>query len=198
MTPTFDQLQKLLKQLPGLGARSAERIALHLLVEKPERMAPLIEALQAASKTMRRCARCGHLAESDSCQICSDTHRDTTRLCIVEQVPDLLALEKTSSYRGLYHVLHGKLSPINGVGEEQLNLSALRERLKESPPSEVILALSNDIEGEATCHLLQERYLEPLGIKTTRIGFGLPSGSALLYADAITLKNALEARRDYK
>lgn len=198
MTPTLDQLQKLLKQLPGLGARSAERIALHLLVERPERMAPLIEALQAAAKTTKRCTRCGHIAETDLCLICSDSRRDTARLCIVEQVPDLLALEKTASYRGVYHVLHGKLSPINGVGEAQLNLATLRERLVNSQPAEVILALSNDIEGEATCHLLQERYLEPLKIKATRIGFGLPSGSALLYADSVTLRNALEARRDYK
>lgn len=198
MTPTLDQLQKLLKQLPGLGARSAERIALHLLVERPERMAPLIEALQAAAKRTKRCTRCGHIAETDLCLICSDSRRDTARLCIVEQVPDLLALEKTASYRGVYHVLHGKLSPINGVGEAQLNLATLRERLVISQPAEVILALSNDIEGEATCHLLQERYLEPLKIKATRIGFGLPSGSALLYADSVTLRNALEARRDYK
>lgn len=198
MTTGYDQLHKLLRQLPGLGARSAERIALHLLVERPERMAPLLEALQAAARTTTRCTTCGHLAEGPLCTICADPRRDTSRLCIVEQVPDLLALEKAGTYRGTYHILHGKLSPINAIGEAQLNLATLRDRLHTTPPTEVILALSNDIEGEATCHLLQQHYLHPLNLKTTRIGFGLPSGSSLLYADPTTLRSALDSRRTYQ
>jgi recombination protein RecR len=198
MTSTLEKLQQVLKQLPGLGYRSAERIALHLLVEKPERLTVLVDALQQAARTVRRCDRCGNLAEESLCSICSDSLRDHSVVCVVEQVPDLVALERSAAYRGVYHVLHGKLSPIHGVGPEELNFGALRTRLRDGSVREIILALSNDVEGEATCHYLTSELLPPTGGPTvTRIGFGLPSGGGVLYADSVTLKSALDGRRSY-
>jgi len=198
MTPAFEQLQKHLKQLPGLGYRSAERIALHLLVEKPARLPALVAALEAAAGAVRRCERCGNLAEGPHCAICADERRDRASVCVVEHVPDLVAIERSGAFRGTYHVLHGKLSPIAGVGPEDLNFAALHARLAAGEITELILALSNDVEGEATCHFLTE-HLPPGGTVTvSRIGFGLPSGGGVLYADAVTLKSALEGRRGYK
>src|SRR3954463_1908497 len=176
MTPAFEKLQKHLKQLPGLGYRSSERIALHLLVEKPAQLPALVEALQEAARSVRRCTRCGNLAEAELCPICADERRDQAVVCVVEHVPDLVAVERSGAYRGVYHVLHGKLSPIQGVGPEDLNFAALFSRVEAGDVNELILALSNDVEGEATCHFLTEqlRSHQP-AVKTTRIGFGLPS-----------------------
>ena len=196
MTPALETLQKQLKQLPGIGYRSAERIALHLLVEKPARLPELVAALQAAAQNVRRCSVCGNLAEEPVCPVCADEKRRSGQVCVVEYVPDLAAIERSGAYRGRYHVLHGKLSPIRGVTPEDLNLASLLQRISSGEITELILALSNDVEGEATCHYLLER-LPKSGVKVTRIGFGLPSGSGVLYADAVTLKSALEARRDY-
>lgn len=202
MTPAFEKLQKHLKQLPGLGYRSSERIALHLLVEKPDRLPALVAALEEAARSVRRCTRCGNLAEGDLCAICGDERRDQAIVCIVEQVPDLVAIERSGAYRGTYHVLHGKLSPIHGVGPEELNLAALFARVETGEVTEIILALSNDVEGEATCHYLTERLekaasAKGAGVKVSRIGFGLPSGGGVLYADSVTLKSALDGRRAY-
>jgi recombination protein RecR len=196
MTPSLEALQKQLKQLPGIGYRSAERIALHLLVEKPGRLPELVSALQAAAKGVRRCSVCGNLAEEEHCPICAEERRRTGQVCVVENVQDLAAIERSGAFRGRYHVLHGKLSPIRGIAPEDLNLAALIQRIESGEATELILALSNDVEGEATCHYLIER-LPKTGVTVTRIGFGLPSGSGVLYADAVTLKSALEGRRSY-
>lgn len=197
MTPAFEKLQQHLKQLPGVGFRSAERIALHLLVEKPAKLATLVQALEEATRSVRRCTRCGSLAEGELCAICADERRDHRIVCVVEHVPDLVALERSGAYRGGYHVLHGKLSPIQGVGPGDLNLATLLGRVQAGEVRELILALSNDVEGEATCHYLTQ-HLPPDGaVKVTRIGFGLPSGGGVLYADSVTLKSALDARREY-
>jgi len=196
MTPALENLQKQLKQLPGVGYRSAERIALHLLVEKPAKLPELVTALQAAAQSVRRCEVCGHLAEEERCAICADPRRANGQVCVVENVPDLAAIERSGAYHGRYHVLHGKLSPIRGIAPEDLNLGSLLQRLQSGESTELILALSNDVEGEATCHYLTER-LPKGGVKITRIGFGLPSGGGVLYADSVTLKSALEGRRDY-
>lgn len=208
MTPSFEKLQKQLKRLPGLGFRSSERIALHLLVEKPEQLPALVQALEEASRSVKRCTRCGNLAESAAenaaplCAICSDIRRDHSVVCVVEHVPDLVAMERSAAYRGAYHVLHGKLSPISGVGPEHLNFAALFHRVESGEARELILALSNDVEGEATCHYLTQHLpksaTDGAPVKTTRIGFGLPSGGGVLYADSVTLKSALEGRRDYQ
>lgn len=198
MTPAFEKLQKHLKQLPGLGFRSSERIALHLLVEKPGRLPELVRALEEAAGSVRRCTRCGNLAETELCAICSDEKRDGGSICVVEHVPDLVAIERSGAFRGMYHVLHGKLSPIHGVGPEELNLAALHERIASGEVTELILALPNDVEGEATCHYITEHLPVGREVTATRIGFGLPSGGGVLYADAVTLKSALEGRRGYK
>lgn len=196
MTPAFENLQKRLRQLPGIGYRSAERIALSLLVERPERLPELVAALQEAAGSVQRCARCGNLAENELCEICADQRRMSRVVCVVEQVPDLVAIERSGAYRGVYHVLHGKLSPIQGVAPEHLNFGPLLARLEAGEIDEIILALSNDVEGEATCHYLVSRL--PAGrVKVSRIGFGLPSGGGVLYADSVTLKSALDGRRDY-
>lgn len=194
----FEKLQQHLKQLPGLGFRSSERIALHLLVEKPERLPQLVAALEEAARTVRRCSRCGNIAEGELCALCADERRDQSVVCVVEQVPDLVALERSGAYRGVYHVLHGKLSPLHGIGPQDLNFAALFTRVETGGIGELILALSNDVEGEATCHYLTEQLAtQGREVKVTRIGFGLPSGGGVLYADSVTLKSALEARRTY-
>jgi recombination protein RecR len=193
----FEQLQQQLKQLPGLGHRSAERLAMHLLVEMPESLAALMAALQAAANSVRRCTRCGHLAEGGLCAICADPKRDAGIVCVVEHVPDLVALERAGTYHGVYHVLHGKLSPMHGVGPEHLNLAALFTRVGEGGVRELILALANDVEGEATCHYMSQHLPAGSGVKVSRIGFGLPSGGGVLYADPVTLKSARAGRRDY-
>lgn len=213
MTPAFEKLQQALKRLPGVGYRSAERIALHLLVEKPERLPELVAMLEEAARIVRRCARCGNLAEGDLCAVCADARRDQAVVCVVEHTPDLVAMERSGAYRGVYHVLHGRLSPINGVGPDDLNWSALRSRLEAGEVRELILALGNDVEGEATCHFITQQLAEAGGasdagsvregegaagpVKVSRIGFGLPSGGGVLYADAVTLRSALEGRREY-
>jgi recombination protein RecR len=196
LTPAFEELQRLLKGLPGIGYRSAERIALNLLVEKPARLPELVRALEQAAKSVRRCERCGNLAEEKLCAICGDERRSAAQVCVVETVPDLVAVERSGAYRGRYHVLHGKLSPIHGVGPEDLNLASLLARLKSGGVEELILALSNDVEGEATCHYLTEQ-AAGMKLRITRIGFGLPSGAGVVYADAVTLKSAMEGRREY-
>lgn len=197
MTPAFDHLVKQLKKLPGLGFRSAERIALHLLVEKPADTAALIEALESATRQVKRCGRCGNLAEEARCGICRDSRRDPSLLAVVEQVPDLMAIESSGAFKGHYHVLHGKLSPIKGIGPDQLNLDSLGKRMRDEDISEVVLALSNDIEGEATCHYISETLLPDRPVSVSRIGFGLPSGGGILYADQITVKSAIDGRRSY-
>lgn len=197
MTPAYEQLLQQLKRLPGLGYRSAERIALELLVEKPENMRELIESLEKASQQVGRCADCGNIAEDSICAVCADPRRQTRSLCIVEHVPDLVAVERSSAWAGRYHILHGKLSPIHGVGPGDLNLDSLVRRLEEDELEEIVLALSNDIEGQATCHYIQEEIVGDRPIRVSRIGFGLPSGGGVTFADSLTLKSALEGRRSY-
>ena len=171
---------------------------MHLLIEKPEQLAPLVAALEEAARTIRRCVRCGNLAGGDLCPICADERRDQRAVCVVEHVPDLVALERSSAWCGVYHVLHGRLSPMQGVGPENLNLSGLLGRIASGGVDELILALANDVEGEATCHYITQHLPAGSTTKVTRIGFGLPSGGGVLYADAVTLKSALDGRRSYK
>lgn len=193
----IEKLQQQLKKLPGVGYRSAERIALHLVVEHPESLPELVAALQEAARSLRRCARCGNLAESELCPICSDPKRDQRSVCVVEHVPDLAALERSGAWKGGYHVLHGRLSPLHGVGPNDLNLARLFARIEAGEVDELTLALSNDVEGEATCHYLVEHLPAGRPVKVSRIAFGLPSGGGVLYADATTLRSALDGRRQY-
>ena len=198
MTPAYDKLLQQLKRLPSLGYRSAERIAMHLLVEQPEELTELISSLDSAKSAVGRCRICGNIAEDEICGICADERRDTSKVCVVEHVPDLMAIERSAAWKGTYHVLHGKLSPIHGVGPEDLNFASLQKRIDEGGISEFVLALSNDIEGQATCHYIQEELVGNQPIEVTRIGFGLPSGGGVTYADSVTLRSALEARTHYE
>lgn len=195
MTAAFEKLQQALRKLPGVGFRSSERIALHLLLGKPEQLQVLVAALEEASRAIHRCARCGNLSEDTLCFVCSDLKRDHRSVCVVEGVPDLVAIEKSGSWRSSYHVLHGKLSPMHGVGPDDLNFSRLFARVESGEVDEVVLALPNDVEGEATCHYIQEKLPAGRNVRVTRIGFGIPSGGGVLYADSVTLKSALDGRR---
>jgi recombination protein RecR len=198
VTTAFEKLQQSLRKLPGIGYRSSERIALHLLIGKPEQLPVLVEALGEAARSIHRCVRCGNLAEDSFCPVCSDPRRDPRCVCVVETVPDLVAIERSASWRGIYHVLHGKLSPLHGVGPDDLNIASLVARAESGEIDEIVLALPNDVEGEATCHYLQERLPTDRGVRVTRIGFGIPSGGGVLYADAVTLKSALDGRREFR
>ncbi|MGC6423884.1 MAG: recombination mediator RecR [Lentimonas sp.] len=198
MTPAYESLLNKLKKLPGLGYRSAERIAMYLLVENREELDDLTTSLRNAADAVSRCECCGNMAEGELCAICPDERRDQTRICVVEHVPDLMAIERSAAWKGQYHVLHGKLSPIHGVGPEQLNFESLSTRISGGEVGELVLALSNDIEGQATCHYIQEELLANTDIRATRIGFGLPSGGGVTFADAVTLRSALEGRREYQ
>lgn len=198
MTPAYDSLLQQLKRLPGLGYRSAERVAMHLLVEQPEAMVELLRAMNAACEAVGRCRICGNMAESELCAVCEDENRDNCTICVVEHVPDLIAIERSGAWKAQYHVLHGKLSPIHGVGPEQLNFPGLQARIESGLVLELVLALSNDVEGQATCHYIQEELVQGRPIQVSRIGFGLPSGGGVTYADSVTLRSALEGRRTYE
>jgi recombination protein RecR len=198
VTAAFEKLQLALRKLPGIGYRSSERIALHLLLGKPEQVEALVAALGDASSSIHRCSRCGNLSEGELCAVCSDPRRDQRSVCVVENVPDLVALERSASWKAVYHVLHGKLSPLQGVGPGDLNIAGLLSRIEAGDVDEIVLALSNDVEGEATCHYLQQHLPAGRPLKVTRIGFGIPSGGGVLYADSVTLKNALESRRAFQ
>ena len=184
-----------LKSLPGLGYRSAEKVALHLIVENPKASTGLVDRLTQAAEALGPCKTCGNLAEDQLCSLCASEERDSSQLCIVEGVTDLFAMERAGIFRGLYHVLHGKLAPIRGVGPENLNLISLENRLEDGKVKEVILALGNDMEGEATCHYLNQEIFGKREIQVTRIGFGLPSGGGVTYADEVTLRSALDGRK---
>tara|TARA_B100000989_G_scaffold80265_1_gene57203 strand:- start:323 stop:919 length:597 start_codon:yes stop_codon:yes gene_type:complete len=198
MTPAYDSLLQQLKRLPSLGYRSAERVAMHLLVEKPDTMPDLLDSMKLARESVCRCKICGNMAESEICAICDDDTRDASKICVVEHVPDLIAIERSNAWKARYHVLHGKLSPIHGVDPEKLNLRSLQARIQTGEVTELVLALSNDIEGQATCHFIQEELVEDRPIEVSRIGFGLPSGGGVTYADSVTLRSALEGRRTYE
>ncbi len=188
-------------KLPGIGPKSAQRLAIHLLHSPASRVTPLGEAVLGLKENVMFCAACWNIAESDPCKICTDTSRDQGVICVVEDILDVVALEKTSEFKGAYHVLHGALSPIDGVGPEQLKIIELFERIKKSqsgekPVREVILATNPSLEGEATALYIQ-KHLRDIGVKITRIARGLPVGADLEYADEITLTKALQGRGEF-
>ena len=183
-----------LGRLPGVGPKSAQRIAFHLLKLPVEDAARLARAITEAKERVRFCRRCFNVSESDECGICSDPRRDPAVVCVVEDPRDVVAVEKTQEFRGRYHVLHGAISPIEGIGPEQLRVKELLARLEPEGIEEVILCTNPTIEGEATAMYLA-RLLKPLGVRATRIASGLPVGGDLEYADELTLGRALEGRR---
>lgn len=182
-------------RLPGIGPKTAQRLAFHLLKAPREDAAALAEALVALKDRTRLCRRCFNLCEAELCGVCQDPRRDGSVLCVVEEINDLLAIEKTREFRGLYHVLGGSLSPLDGRGPEQIRTRELQARLEPGGVREVILATNPNVEGEATALYLL-RVLKPLAVKVTRIARGLPMGGDLEYADEATLARALEGRRE--
>jgi recombination protein RecR len=184
-----------LSKLPGVGPRSAERIALHLVQNDVESVKSLASAILTAREKIQFCKPCGALTETSPCPICTDARRDVTVVCIIERAVDLLSIEKSGTYRGKFHVLGGKISPLDGVEPEDLRIAELEERLRTEPIREIIIALGTDVEGDATSHYLAKRLARP-GLKISRIAYGLPAGSGLEYADELTLSRALEGRRD--
>lgn len=190
------ELTAALGRLPGIGPRSAERLALYLVQSEAGFVRQLAEALVHARERVTNCERCGALTESQPCPICGDERRDGTLLCVVERPLDIVSLEKSGTYRGRYHSLGGKLSPLNGVGPDDLRIAELERRLTEEGVKEVILALGSDVEGDATSHYLAKR-LTSAGLRVSRIAQGLPAGSGLEFADEVTLSRALEGRREF-
>ena len=191
----IQQLLAALGKLPGLGPRSAERLALHLVQSDPGAVRQLAHAIVQARERIRACPVCGALTEEIPCTICADPRREAALVCVVERPVDILSIEKAGTYRGRFHVLGGKISPLNGVDPEDLRITELETRLSTEPIKEVILALSSDVEGDATGYYLAKR-LRARGVKVTRIAHGLPAGSGLEFADELTLSQAMEGRRE--
>ncbi len=190
----FNELTRELRRLPGLGPRSAERCALWLLGQKDARPSQLAAAITASSSSIHPCKKCGFFAVSELCEICLQPSRQGKEICIVEQPTDILPLERSGVFQGLYHALGGRLSPLDRIGPAELRIQSLLERIREEDPTEIILALSADVEGEATTNYLTE-ILAPLDIRMTRIAHGLPAGGGLEHADQLTLRRALTGRR---
>jgi len=181
--------------LPGIGPRSAERIALHLVQSERADARQLADAIIRARERIQLCTTCGALTENSPCEICSDSRRDGSVVCVVEQPVDILSLEKSGTFRGKYHVLGGKISPLDGIEPEDLRIAELEKRLKNEPIKEIVIALGTDVEGDATGFYLAKRLTRP-NLKLTRIAHGLPAGTGLEFADELTLSRALEGRRE--
>jgi recombination protein RecR len=189
------RLVKELAKLPGIGEKTAQRLAFHILKAGPGYAGDLAAAVAGVVRDVRLCSQCQTLTDRDPCPICADPDRDARQICVVEGVPDLLAIERTHEFRGRYHVLHGALSPLDGVGPGDLKIRELLVRLEGTPADEVVVATNPDVEGEATALYLQ-KLLKPLGVKVTRIAQGVPMGGDLEYADQVTLARALAGRRE--
>ena len=183
-----------LARLPGIGSKSAQRLAFHLLAVEEKEALALSRAIAEARETMRYCSRCGNLTDLDPCLICRDESREQKIICVVESPKDVAAIERMREYRGQYHVLHGAISPMDGIGPEDINLKSLIQRLQTADVEELILATNPTIEGEATAMYIA-RLIKPAGIRVSRIAHGVPVGGDLDYADEITLSKAMEGRR---
>ena len=192
--PEIERLIHLLGRLPGLGPRSARRVALHLLKKREVLMQPLSAALADAARTIKPCGVCGNLDTIDPCAICADPRRDVGLICVVEDVGDLWAMERGRIFAGLYHVLGGTLSALDGIGPDELNVGSLLRRVKEGPVREVIVATNATVDGQTTAHYLAER-LADCGVPVTRLAHGVPVGGELDWLDDGTLATALKARR---
>ncbi|MBW6467584.1 MAG: recombination mediator RecR [Anaerosomatales bacterium] len=193
--PPIARLLEELERLPGIGPKSAQRIAYYILRSDEEVAGRLAASLLEVKSAIHFCPRCFDFAEAELCEVCADPERDTTLLCVVEEPRDVVAIERTGEFRGLYHVLGGVISPMDGIGPEQLRVRELLDRVSGGSVTEVVVATNTTVEGETTA-LYLARMLKPLGLKVTRIASGLPVGGDLEYADEVTLGRALEARRE--
>lgn len=193
--PSVEELISYLNKLPGVGPKTAQRLALHLLNTRADDALGLAEAIREARAKVKRCRICGNLTDDDCCPVCLDESRDETVLCVVEQPGDCIVIERTNQFHGRYHVLHGALSPMEGIGPAELNIASLMQRLQNSPVREVIMATNTGVEGEATA-LYLARQIKPLGIKVSRLAYGVAVGGDLEYTDEVTLGRALQGRLD--
>lgn len=184
-----------MSKLPGIGSKTAQRLAFHILSLEDKEAEQLAQAILRAKKEMRYCSVCGNLTDTDPCAICSDASRDSDIICVVESPKDVMAMERIREFNGLYHVLHGAISPMEGIGPEDINLMSLLKRLQSTDVKELILATNPNIEGEATAMYIA-RLIKPSGIRVTRIAHGIPVGGDLEYADEVTLLKAVEGRRE--
>jgi len=191
----IDSLVTALTRLPGIGPRSAERIALHIVQAESGVVKLLADTILSARERVRLCPVCGSLTETSPCAICADPRRDAALVCIIERPVDIISIEKSGTFRGKYHVLGGKISPLNGVEPEDLRIAEIEKRLVQEPIQEIVIALGTDVEGDATTFYLAKRLTKP-GLKITRIAHGLPAGTGLEFADELTLSRALEGRRE--
>jgi recombination protein RecR len=193
---TVNRLTEVLARLPGIGPKSAQRLAYHLLKASDEQVRELADALVAVKQKTQRCRVCCNITDAEVCSICASPVRDQSRICVVEQPQDMLTLEHTNVYKGVYHVLHGAISPTEGVGSDDIRLAELLSRLEGGTVVEIILATNANVEGETTAMYLQ-RLIAPVGVKVTRLARGLPFGGEIEYADDVTLSRAMENRQEF-
>ena len=193
MSNLLNELVEEFSQLPGVGTKTAQRLAFHILKTEPEKVRRLIEALIKAKRDLKFCKVCGYFSEEETCSICQDEKRDNSLICVVQESSDVITLERIQEYKGTYHVLNGVISPIDGIGPDDINIASLLKRVQDGEVKEIIVATNPNVSGEATA-LYIAKLLQPFGIKVSRLAYGLPAGGSLDYADDITLTRALEGR----
>ena len=194
-SPSIEKLIESFEKLPSIGHKTAARLAFYILNSSEEETNKFISSIIEAKKNLKYCSKCYNISDTDPCQICGNTKRDQSIICVVEDVRDIVAMERTHEFKGVYHVLHGSISPMNGVGPEDIKIKELLARLMEGQVKEVILATNPRVEGEATAMYIS-KLIKPLGVKATRIAHGIPVGGDLEYTDEVTLMKALEGRRE--
>lgn len=194
-SPSIEKLIENFEKLPSIGHKTAIRLAFHMLDLDKERTEEFINSIVEAKKNLKYCSKCYNISDTDPCQICSSPKRDASIICVVEDVRDVIAMERTHEFKGVYHVLHGSISPMNGIGPDDIKIKELLARLSDNNVKEIILATNPRVEGEATAIYLS-KIIKPLGIKVTRIAQGIPVGGDLEYTDEVTLSQALEGRRE--
>ena len=194
-SPSIEKLIEAFEKLPSIGSKTAARLAFYILNSSEEETKEFVNSILEAKKNLKYCSVCYNISDTDPCMICANKGRDKSIMCVVEDVKDIVAMEKTHEFKGVYHVLHGSISPMNGVGPDDIKIKELLSRLMEGDVKEIILATNPRVEGEATAMYLS-KLIKPLGIKVTRIAHGIPVGGDLEYTDEITLSKALEGRRE--
>ncbi len=194
-SPTIERLIESFEKLPSIGHKTATRLAFYMLNQSKEATDEFINSIIEAKKNLKYCSKCFNITDTDPCPICASPKRDQSTICVVEDVKDVVAMEKTHEFKGVYHVLHGSISPMNGIGPEDIKIKELLERLKDTDVKEIIIATNPRVEGEATAIYLS-KLIKPIGIKVTRIAHGIPVGGDLEYTDEVTLSKALEGRRE--
>ena len=192
-SPSIEKLIESFEKLPSIGHKTAARLAFYILNSSEESTKEFVESILNAKKNLKYCSKCYNISDTDPCPICSNPKRDQTSICVVEDVRDVIAMEKTHEFRGVYHVLHGSISPMNGVGPDDIKIKELLARLGDGTVDEVIMATNPTVEGEATAMYIS-RLLKPMGITVSRLAYGVPVGADLEYADEVTLSRAIEGR----